>query len=216
MYRFLMVLTLAAYVGLQGWRTLFNNFAVEVVKLEGDQMGFIQSIREIPGFLSLLVVYLLLIIKEHRLSAFSVIFLGVGLGLTGFFPSYWGLMLTTLLMSIGFHYYETTNQSLTLQYFNRNTSPWVFGKLRSLAAASNIGIGLFILLMSKFLVYRQLYLIIGIFILLIGWWGYLQNPTRVDIQPQHKKMIFRRKYWLFYFPKSLYLILFPIWKTPQK
>jgi hypothetical protein len=199
MYRFLMVLTLAAYVGLQAWRTLFNNFAVEVVKLEGDQMGFIQSIREIPGFLSLLVVYLLLIIREHRLSAFSIIFLGVGLGLTGFFPSYSGLMLTTLLMSIGFHYYETTNQSLTLQYFNRDTSPWVFGKLRSLAAASNIGIGLFILLMSKVLAYRQLYLIIGIFILLIGLWGYLQNPARLDIQPQHKKMIFRQKYWLYYF-----------------
>ena len=199
MYRFLMVLTVAAYVGLQGWQTLFNNFGVEIVGLEGDQMGLIQSIREIPGFLSLLAVFLLLMIREHRLSAISIILLGMGLGLTGFFPSYLGLMITTLLMSTGFHYYETTNQSLTLQYFNQDTSPWIFGKLRSLAAASNIGIGLFILLLSKVLAYRQMYLIIGIFILAIGIWGYRQDPSRSDIQPQHKKMVYRKKYWLYYF-----------------
>lgn len=199
MYRFLMVLTVAAYVGLQGWQTLFNNFAVELVQLEGDQMGMIQSIREIPGFLSLLAVFLLLIVSEHQLSAYSIMVLGIGLALTGFFPTYMGLMLTTLLMSTGFHYYETTNQSLTLQYFNHETSPRIFGKLRSLAAASNIGIGLFILLLSKILAYRQLYLIIGIFILAIGGWGFLQNPSRTDIQPQHKKMVYRKKYWLYYF-----------------
>ncbi|OGB60626.1 MAG: hypothetical protein A2Y94_03215 [Caldithrix sp. RBG_13_44_9] len=199
MYSFLMVLTVAAYVGLQGWQTLFNNFAVELVQLEGDQMGMIQSIREIPGFLSLLAVFLLLIVSEHQLSAYSIMVLGIGLALTGFFPTYMGLMLTTLLMSTGFHYYETTNQSLTLQYFNHETSPRIFGKLRSLAAASNIGIGLFILLLSKILAYRQLYLIIGIFILAIGGWGFLQNPSRTDIQPQHKKMVYRKKYWLYYF-----------------
>jgi predicted MFS family arabinose efflux permease len=88
---------------------------------------------------------------------------------------------------------------LTLQYFNQDTSPWVFGKLRSLAAASNIGIGVFILLLSKVLAYRQLYIIIGIFILAIGIWGYLQDPNRTDIQPQHKKMVYRQKYWLYYF-----------------
>ena len=117
MYQFLAILTIAAYVGLQGWRTLFNNFAVEVANLEGDQIGIIQAVREIPGFLSLLIVFMLIFIREHRLSVLSVLTLGIGVGITGFFPTYYGLILTTLLMSVGFHYYETTNQSLTLQYF---------------------------------------------------------------------------------------------------
>ena len=162
MYRFLAVLTIAAYAGLQGWRTVFNNFAVEVAGLEGDQVGMIQSVREIPGFLALLAVFLLLVIREHKLSVISIITLGIGVGMTGFFPSYLGLMLTTLVMSLGFHYYETTNQSLTLQYFDKDVSPWVFGRLRSLAAASNIGVGLVILLLSEFLNYRNIYLILGI------------------------------------------------------
>ena len=199
MYRFLAVLTIAAYVGMQGWRTIFNNFAVEVAGLEGDQVGMIQSIREIPGFLALLAVFLLLLIREHKLSVLSIITLGIGVAITGFYPSYLGLMMTTLVMSLGFHYYETTNQSLTLQYFNKDVSPWVFGRLRSLAAASNIGVGLFILLLSEFLNYRSIYLIFGICIIGLGLWGAFQDPTKADIAPQHKKMIIRKKYSLYYF-----------------
>jgi len=199
MFRFLMVLTICSTVGLQAWMTLFNNFAVEQVGLTGSQVGAIQSVREIPGFLTLLAVFVMLIIKEHRLSALSVLFLGVGLGLTGLFPSYAGLMATTLIMSFGFHYYETTNQSLTLQYFDTQTSPWVFGKLRSIAAASSIGTGIFIYLVAAIFEFRETYLIIGGMITAAAIWAFSRNPTDQNIVPQHRKMIFRRRYWLFYF-----------------
>ena len=142
MYRYLIMLTIASAVGLQAWQTLFNNFAVEVAGLEGKHVGVIQSVREIPGFLALLAIYVMLIIKEHRLSALSILLLGIGLGITGMFPTFVGLMLATLISSFGFHYYETTNMSLTLQYFNKQQAPLVFGRQYSIAAASNIGIGL--------------------------------------------------------------------------
>jgi hypothetical protein len=199
MFRFLVVLTIASTVGLQTWRTLFNNFSVEVVHLEGYHIGVIQSMREVPGFLALLAIFILLILREHRLSAISVLTLGAGVALTGFFPSYTGLIITTMIMSFGFHYYETTNQSMTLQYFDQKISPWIFGKLRSYAAVTNIGIGLFIFLLSSLLTYLQLYLFLGAVIAIAGVWGLMQNPTRQDIIPQHKKMIFRKKYWLYYF-----------------
>ncbi|MEJ2236203.1 MAG: hypothetical protein P8X67_20045, partial [Syntrophobacterales bacterium] len=199
MYRYLMVLTISSTVGLQAWRTLFNNFAVEVASLEGIHIGVIQSVREIPGFLALLAIFVMLLVKEHRLSALSTLVLGVGLAATGLFPTFIGLLITTLIMSFGFHYYETTNQSLTLQYFDENTSPWVFGKLRSMAAASNIGIGVFIYLMAALLNYTQIYLLIGALIVAASIWGLKQDPTDRDIVPQRKKMIFRKKYWLFYF-----------------
>jgi len=102
-------------------------------------------------------------------------------------------------MSFGFHYYETTNQSLTLQYFDKQTSPWVFGKLRSLAAASNVTIGIIIYFIAPLLPFAQIYLLIGGFIIAAGCWGFFQNPVDRNIVPQHKKMIFRKKYWLYYF-----------------
>ncbi len=199
MYLFLIMLTIAATVGLQAWRTLFNNFAVDVAGLEGSHIGVIQSVREIPGFLALLAIYFLLIMKEHRLSAVSILCLGCGVAITGLLPTYTGIIFTTLIMSFGFHYFETTNQSLTLQYFDENTAPWVFGKQRSFAAASNIGVGVFIFFLSPLLSYTMIYLIIGGVIAGFGAWGLLVNPTRKSILPQRKKMIFRKKYSLFYF-----------------
>lgn len=198
MFRFLAILSIAATVGLQAWRTLFNNFAVEIVHLDGNHIGIIQSVREIPGFLALLVIYIILIIKEHKLSALSVAILGIGVGLTGYFPSYIGLIITTMIMSFGFHYFETTNQSLTLQYFDKNKSPLVIGKLRSYGAATNIAVGIFIFIISYVLSYKSTYVVVGLLILLVGIWGFYQNPTRGGMPVQHKKMILKNKYWLYY------------------
>jgi len=198
MYLYLMVLTICATAGLHVWRTLFDNFAVHIVNLDGPQVGIIQSFREIPGFLSLLVVYALLVIKEHRLSAISILILGLGITLTGLFPTFYGLILTTLIMSFGFHYFETTNQSLTLQYFDKNTAPVVFGKLRSIAAASNIVAGLAIFALAAYLDYVLLYVLFGMTIIGASIWALWQNPVDTTLVAQRKKMILKSRYWLFY------------------
>lgn len=199
MYRFLMVLTISSTMGLQAWRTLFDNFSVRVVGLDGNHIGVIQSVREIPGFLALLVVMVMLLIKEHRISSLSILILGVGVGITGLFPSYLGLIGTTVVMSLGFHYYQTTFQSLTLQYFDEKTSPLVFGRLRSIGAASNIAVGALIFLLAFYLSFTQLYLLIGGLILTAGAWSLTRNPTSRDIALQRKRMILRSRYWLYYF-----------------
>ncbi|TYB32982.1 MAG: MFS transporter [Flexistipes sinusarabici] len=198
MYIFLMILTIAAFSGLQGWRTIFNNFAVETAHLNGFNIGVIQSVREVPGFLALLVIYILLFISEHRLASLSIILLGVGIGMTGFLPTFHGVIFTTILMSFGFHYYETLNQSLTLQYFTTSEAPVVFGKLRSLAAITSIGIGIVIFFVVNFLTYKTIFLFAGIFVASLGVITVFMDPTKKDMPAQHKKMIFRKKYWLFY------------------
>jgi len=200
MFWYLVVLTISSTAGLQTWTTLFNNFAVDVAGLQGNHVGMIQSIREIPGFLALLAVYVMLVIREHRLSAISILILGAGLAATGFFPTFAGIAITTLISSFGFHYYETTNMSLTLQYFKKDESPWVFGKLTSLAAATSIGIGLLIWGMTSFLDFTQVYLVIGVLIAIAGAWALLtRDPSDINIIPQRKQMVLRKKYWLFYF-----------------
>ncbi len=199
MYLYLMVLTIASTAGLQAWRTLFDNFAVLVAGLEGNHVGIIQSVREIPGLLTFLVIYLILVIKEHRLSAVSILLMGVGIAVTGFLPSFWGIVFTTLAASFGFHYYETTNQSLTLQYFDKNTSPYVFGRLRSLAAASNIGMGIAIYILAYFFNFTGIYLLAGGLVIAAGLWAMRQDPTEPGLVIQKKKMIFKTKYSLYYF-----------------
>jgi len=199
MLRFLLILSVASMVGLQGWRTLLNNFAVELAYLDGHHMGIVHAVREIPGFLALLAVWIMLLVREHTLSALSILVLGIGVAITGFFPSFLGIAATTMLMSFGFHYYETTNQSLTLQYFDSSTAPLVLGSIRSLIAATNIAVGALVFLMSLSLDYRAMFLVVGVLVVGVGIWGLRQNPVDHDLVPQRKQMVFRWKYRLFYF-----------------
>jgi hypothetical protein len=198
MYIFLLIMTIAVATGFQAWRTLYNNFAVDIVGLTGQQIGIIQSVREIPGFLALLVIYLLLFIAEHRLAATSILILGLGVGLTGSMPTYPGMILTTLIMSFGFHYYETVNQSLTLQYFDLKEAPVIMGRLRAMGSVTNLIVGGSIFLLSMALNFQQLFWLFGILVMLTALWCLTQNPTSKNIPPQHKKMILRWRYWLFY------------------
>ncbi|MBJ6723905.1 MFS transporter [Geomesophilobacter sediminis] len=198
MLRFLAVMTAASMLGLQGYTILFNNYAVEVVRLNGQAVGIIQSVREVPGFLALLAVFVMLVVKEHRLSAISIALLGIGTALTGIFPSYAGVACTTLVMSFGFHYYETTNQSLTLQYFSTGVTPLVMGRLRSLSALSSIGAGLLIWGLGYLTDFRGMFLVIGILVLGIGIWGMFQEPTHENVPPQRARMVLRRRYGLYY------------------
>jgi len=199
MLRFLIILTIASGTGLQAWMILFNNFAVDMAGLNGQQIGVIGSVREIPGLLALLVVYVLLVLREHRLAALSIVTVGVGSIVTGFLPSYSGLIISTLIISFGFHYFETTNQSLTLQYFDRHQAPHVFGRLKSLAAAVNIVVGSLVFCLGYFLEYRTIFIIVGLFVVALGCWGLWQNPTNKGCVPQHRHLVLRRKYSLFYF-----------------
>ncbi|MCT4638649.1 MAG: MFS transporter [Bacteroidales bacterium] len=198
MYYFLLLLTVAAAFGFQSWRTMFNNFAVDGIGLNGFEVGIVQSVREVPGFLALLVIFLLLLFKEHRLSVFSVMIMGVGVLLTGFFPSAYGLVFTTVIMSVGFHYFETTNQSLTLQYFSAVETPHVFARLRSVSALTNIFVGVFIFFMSKWFSFKTNYIITGVVLVLVAIYALTMKPAESGLVPQQKKMILKRKYWLFY------------------
>ena len=199
MYRYLLILTAIAAVGFQSWRTIFNNFAAEVVGLDGDLIGFIQSAREVPGFLTFLVIFVIIFIKEEKLSALSIVTLGLGIFLTGFFPSFWGLMMTTLIMSLGFHYYETTNKSLSIQYFSRESSPLVLAKQRSISALMNILVGVVIFGAAYYFSYQEILATAGLIVGGFGLWALGQNPGNKDLPLQKKKLIFRKKYLLFYF-----------------
>ena len=198
MYRFLILLVVASALGFQGWRTLFNNFAVDVVGVNSVQIGLIQSVREIPGFLTFFVVYLLLIFAEHRFAALSVILLGIGVFITGLFPSFGGLLFTIVVMSVGFHFFETSNQSLSLQYFQGDRVPQVLAKLKSFGALTNVIVGGFIWLISRYLELHYIFHIIGGIVIILGIYALTRNPVDKNLPAQHKKLILKKKYWLFY------------------
>lgn len=198
MYKFLLLLVISITAGFQAWRTLFNNFVVDVVGFDGIEIGMAQSVRELAGFLTFLVVFVIMIIKEHRLGTLSVLVFGLGIILTGFFPSYSGVLVTTFIMSIGFHYFETINQSLSLQYFSHKNAPIVIANLKSTGAAVNIVVGAIVWLISGYVSLNMSFVLFGVLVMLMGGITMFMNPTKKNVVEQNKRFVLKRKYWLYY------------------
>ncbi|MBL4764101.1 MAG: MFS transporter [Colwellia sp.] len=182
------------------WMVLLNNFVIEKASFTGVEIGILQSLREIPGFLAFTVIYALLFIKEQRLALISLVITSLGVFLTGFFPSIVGLYLTTMLMSVGFHYFETLSQSLTLQWIDKDKTAHFMGRMLSVKAiASLLAFSSIWLLMTQFSWgYQATYALFGIIGLLFTLMLALSFKHFPEKTPQTKKLILRKQYWLFY------------------
>jgi hypothetical protein len=196
----LFILAAASPVAFAAWQTLLNNFTVEVAAFTGREIGILQSLREIPGFLAFTVIYVLMFIKQQNFAILSLLLLGLGTALTGFFPSIIGLYLTTVLMSIGFHYLETMNTSLSLQWLEKLEAPRVLGQLisvRSFATLACLG-SLYLALQVLDPNYIAIYLIAGTLTIAIALFCWFAIPHFQDSVVQRNELFLRKRYWLFY------------------
>jgi hypothetical protein len=109
------------------WSALLNNFVIEVAQFNGSDIGWLHTVREIPGFLAIGVIALIMVIHEQVLGIVALILLGAAIAITAWFPSMAGILTITMLSSIGFHYYETVNQSLQLQWIGKEEAPKMLG-----------------------------------------------------------------------------------------
>ena len=62
---FLYVLAVGSSIAFPTWAALLNNFVVEVANFSGREIGILQSLREIPGFLAFTVVFLLVYFRQQ-------------------------------------------------------------------------------------------------------------------------------------------------------
>lgn len=182
------------------WVALINNFSKEAADFTGREIGILQSLREIPGFLAFTAVLLLAFIREQAFALVSLFVLSVGVLITGYFPTVFGLYLTTVFMSLGFHYFETINQSLTLQWLDKEAAPHFLGKAMAAKAAASIIVfaGTWLMLQHLQVSYQTIYLIFGGSALLLVCFISVAFP-RFDAQVEQTKTLFmRRSYWLYY------------------
>lgn len=182
------------------WNALLNNFVVEQVAFTGREIGILQSLREVPGFLTFTVIFLLIFIREQRLALLSLLLMSFGVAVTGFFPTILGLYITTVVMSIGFHYFEAINESLTLQWMPSERTAHFMGRVlsvKAIAALLAYG-GIWVLMDQLGWTFKHMYLLAGcsgIALVLLIWAWFPQFPQQTL---QHKKIVLRKRYWLYY------------------
>ena len=198
---FLLLITAAAVpLSFATWQALLNNFAIERAAFGGAEMGILQSLREVPGFLAFLVVFLLFLCREQTIAYMSLLLLGVGTLVTGWFPSVVGLYVTTVVMSLGYHYFETVHSSLCLQWIDKDKAPELLGRVIAVGAFSSIVVYGFIWITFELLGidFSLVYFLGGgatVVIGLVCWLLFQQFPVKVK---QNRQMVLRRRYWLYY------------------
>ena len=196
----LILMSIATPIAFNGWSALINNFVVERASFTGVEIGILQSLREVPGFLSFTLIFVLLIIKEQTFAVFSLALLGLGVCLTGFFPTVYGLYFTTIIMSIGFHYFEAVKQSLSLQWLSKEEAPIVLGRLLAVGSLTSLIVyGCLWTLLEFFqLPYWINFAIAGgicILLAIVMFFGFPTFPSKVE---QNQNLVLRKRYWLYY------------------
>ena len=197
---FLILVSIAMPIAMSSWIALLNNFAIEKASFTGVEIGWLHTVREIPGFLTITVIFAILVIKEQRLAVISLILIGGAVALTGYFPIFSGLLITTFISSIGFHFFEAVNQSLQLQWLDKKKAPQILGWLLAVGSATSLVTYLIIAIGFAYfdLSYEQVYVSAGLMTILLAIMAYLFWPRFEEKTPQNKKIIIRKAYWLYY------------------
>ena len=196
----LILMSIAMPIAFNAWAALLNNFVVEKAAFTGIEIGILQSLREVPGFLAFTMVFVLLVIKEQIFAVFALALLGLGVAITGFFPTVFGLYFTTVLMSIGFHYFEAVKQSLSLQWLSKEEAPQVLGRL--IAVGSLTSLIVYASLWALLEIFQASYLvnffIAGGLCMILALVMYFIFPIFPAKTIQNKNLILRKRYWLYY------------------
>lgn len=198
--RFLILCSAAAALSFAVWDVLLNNFVIEQAAFTGREIGILQSLREVPGFLAFTTVFVLLVIKEQHFALVSLLLLGLGVALTGFLPTEYGLYFTTVLMSTGFHYFYTVQQSLTLQWFDAGRTPVILGRISAASSMAALAGFAFVWLCMQWLDlgYVFLYVIAGSVAILAAVYAWRWFPNFPQTVVQHKHLLMRKRYSLYY------------------
>jgi predicted MFS family arabinose efflux permease len=157
----------------------------------------VQAVREIPGLLGFLLAFLALVMSETRIMAISTILLGIGILLTGGAIALPLLLVATLIMSFGFHFFSAASSSVVLMAVKQNDAPRILGSLGSIGSIAAVAGTLVVFFLAEPLGYRTLWIGVGIFAIVVGL-ILLPNAPEGEGLPVNRRIIMRKRYGLYY------------------
>jgi predicted MFS family arabinose efflux permease len=198
--QFLRALHFINWLGFAGWNALLHNYTIEMAGFGWLEAGLTQTVREIPGFLAFTAIFWLLILREQVMAYASLVILGIGVALTGTNPTLTGILFTTFVMSVGFHYFETINTSLQLQLLPKAQAPQLIGRIVSAGAMAQFIAygGLALAWWAGWHNYLYLYMLLGLACAILTIVAFVYFGRFEGTVPQRKKIVIRQRYWLYY------------------
>ncbi|MCH2663344.1 MFS transporter [bacterium] len=191
---------LAVAVGAQGiffgvLMSLFYNFVVERLGIEPHELGGLEALREVPGFLNVLFLAAMIRFAPPIVGAVSMGIMGLGIMAYAAADSVVWLAIYSLVESIGFHCWIPLEQAMALAFSPEGNKGRWLGQLRSVnsfAWLATIGI---CNLVFTYLGYEGLFVMSGVATILGGIAVFFADKKKPEAQ---KGFVLRRRYKLYY------------------
>ena len=188
------VFSVGIFFGVQ--LTLFNNFIVERLEIEPHELGYVESLREVPGFLNVFFLALMMHLAPPAIAGVSLIVMGVGVMAYARVKTVFALALFSVFWSLGFHCWIPLEQSMGLAFSPKGLKGKWLGQLRSVQSlAWLLTIGTCILI-YHLVRYEGLFVMAGSATVLGGIAVLFASRKRPEIP--EKGLVFKRRYGLFY------------------
>ena len=172
------------------------NFVVQEMNLTGLQQGLLEMFRESCGIFALGILALLAGFAEPIIGAIMLILVAIGLSSYYYVHNFFWLIISSLVWSQGLHIWMPLPNSMGLALAEQGKEGKCLGKIQASAAAgSGIGLACALILNIAGVPIRPLYILAGSSAILAAI-ACLYIPRQ--IRTEKPKLVFRRKYGLYY------------------
>lgn len=172
------------------------NFLREDIGVSGFEMGMLESSRETCGIVAFALLALLAGLAEPLVGALMLIVLALGLGTYYWATDFWAILFLGLIWSQGLHIWMPLPNSMAMAMAEPGRTGYRVGQIQAAGAAGFV-IGLFtaLILDRAGVAMRPMYLLAAAMAILAAA-SCLGIPR--DIKTPGPRLVFRRKYSLFY------------------
>ena len=124
--------------------SLFHNFIVEGIGIEAHELGYMEALREVPGFLNALFIAATILLSPPLLGGISLIVMGLGLALYAQADSFSAVLIYSFIWSIGFHAWLPLQGTMSIFYSEGEEKGKWIGRLRSVQSLSMLAAIVFV------------------------------------------------------------------------
>lgn len=182
--------------GFGAYFSTFNNFVVETLNLRPEQLGVLEALREVPGFLIFAVAALTMRVAEPILACIALLLLALGLGAYSAVDSVTKLLLFSLVWSVGLHAWMPLSPSMALNLSHEHNRARRLGQLAAVGALGTICGMALVLLGGGFIGFKNIFIVAGA-ICAVG--AISVSMISRDIGHAEKpRLVLKRRYSLYY------------------
>jgi predicted MFS family arabinose efflux permease len=177
----------------------FNNYLAQTYDVSPLVRGALEFPRELPGFMVVFVFTALIFLADSRIAALSSLLVGLALWGQGFLsPNLTIVVVWMIIWSTGAHLYMAISPSIALRLAKEGQEGRRLGQIGFLESLGSL-VGMFIVYWGASRLdfsFGVIFGIAGSFAMMAALCLYLIKPQPLVSGP--RRLVFKRKYWLFY------------------